>query len=256
MSLSLGLNIGLPGGSSAKPWSPGDLPNITGIIDPAMSFTDLAASVPAGDGGLVQSLRNPVTGNQLPCVQTNPSARPTLTVSGGQCWLNFDGVDDGLFGAFPIAAPAAFTFATAVRVLPDDPAVFAQRAIGNFGGGNSWALFGHFFNNGRPSMGDSSSALTLPPPQIMNTDVVLIGSALPDGAGRKRRIWGDLGGGVEANDTNGGPVGDRSRLDIGGTAPGAQHCKMRLYAGVLVAGEVSMPDQAKLVAWLRTKIPQ
>jgi hypothetical protein len=236
--------------------SPGSLPGLVGLIAPAMSYTDLGGTVLATHGQGVASLRNPITGNQLPSVQATPTARPLLLTSGTNSWLEFDGVDDGLFGSFPVAAPGDFTVAMAVQLRSKSPV--GSGVIMRLGGGRDHYLEGYFNNNGAPRLINVQTVAALTaPPSIMDIDIVLVFSANAVAGTTTYRLAEHFRNGDmrEAVTTDSNPVGTRTLLNLGAYAQGAIHCRGRLYQSALINGPLTTPNESLLVNWLWKKVP-
>jgi hypothetical protein len=254
--VKLGLRLGFRGGG--RPWAPttDSLPGLVGIIDPALSYTDLGATVLATASQGVASLRNPITGNQLPSVQATPTSRPLFLTSGSNSWLDFDGVDDGLFGSFPVAAPGDFTVAMAVQLQSKTPV--GSGVIMRLGGGRDHYLEGYFNNNGAPRLINVQTVAALTaPPSIMDIDIVLVFSANAVSGTTTYRLAEHFRNGTvrEAVATDTNPVGTRSLLNLGAYAQGAIHCRGRLYQSALINGPLSIPNESLLVNWLWNKVP-
>jgi hypothetical protein len=97
-------------------------------------FQDAAGTIPATANNDPVRRINDLSGNGNHAIAGSDAARPLLKISGGQRWLEFDGVDDYLLSAF--ASTVSFDRISALRVLgyTNGDRIFGKTPTGGFQG--------------------------------------------------------------------------------------------------------------------------
>lgn len=206
-------------------------------------FSDLGTTQVTTDGSAVRRWAD-VSGNGRHADAPNDSARPTLRVSGGKKWLEFDAIDDRLviasvaakpFGAFAAYRPAAVTGA--------EQALVSGSGSQKFKAVSSTKLLG-----GRDLAYNWTASATA---QSVGVDY-RIGLAYGS-SGAATYYLNGVADGIADSDVSDDTLG--SVTVVGGNASGSELLNGRLYSALLFTTLLSADQISRLDSYLRGLLP-